>query len=287
VVETLQAALELEPDYAPALLQLGWAYFMQASLIERDVHEGMALARTAVERALDSDDGLAEAHIAVGWIHQYYDWDWQAADKDMQRALALAPGDVAVLNGAGVLAGNAGRLDEAITLGRRAVELDPLSFPAQFNLAGPLTAAGHLDEAEAALGYALELAPQATWVHFALGVNFLLRKQPERALTEMKLEGDPLVRDLGLILGLSDLGREAEAEQALESFTEKYKESAAFSIAQAHAWRGNADEAFAWLDAAYEQRNTELTTILWDPLITVLESDPRWPAFLDKMGLPH
>jgi TolB-like protein len=287
VVETLQAALELEPDYAPALLQLGWAYFMQASLIERDVHEGMALARTAVERALDSDDGLAEAHIAVGWIHQYYDWDWQAADKDMQRALALAPGDVAVLNGAGVLAGNAGRLDEAITLGRRAVELDPLSFPAQFNLAGPLTAAGHLDEAEAALGYALELVPQATWVHFALGVNFLLRKQPERALTEMKLEGDPLVRDLGLILGLSDLGREAEAEQALESFTEKYKESAAFSIAQAHAWRGNADEAFAWLDAAYEQRNTELTTILWDPLITVLESDPRWPAFLDKMGLPH
>ncbi|HUF66092.1 MAG TPA: hypothetical protein VMM17_08945, partial [Gemmatimonadaceae bacterium] len=124
-------------------------------------------------------------------------------------------------------------------------------------------------------------------VHFTLGVNFLLRQQPERALAEMKLEVDPLARDLGLILGLSDLGREAEAEQALEIFTEKYKESAAFSIAQAHAWRGNADEAFAWLDTAYEQRTSELTTILWDPLITVLKSDPRWPAFLDKMGLPH
>jgi TolB-like protein/Tfp pilus assembly protein PilF len=286
-VDTLQAALELEPDYAPALLQLGWAYFMQASMIQRDVNEGMALARTAVERALASDDGLAEAHIALGWIHQYYDWDWQAADEDVQRALALAPGDVAVLNGAGVLAGNAGRLDEAITLSRRAVELDPLSFPAQFNLAGPLMAAGRLDEADAALGYALELVPQAPWLHFSLGVNFLLRKQPERALEEMKLEVDPLVRDLGLILGLSDLGREAEAEQALEIFTEKYKESAAFSIAQAHAWRGNADEGFVWLDTAYEQRSSELTTILWDPLITVLKSDPRWLAFLDKMGLPH
>jgi TolB-like protein/Flp pilus assembly protein TadD len=285
-VDTLQAALELEPDYAPALLQLGWAYFMQASTIQRDVHEGMALARTAVERALASDDRLAEAHIALGWIHQYYDWDWQAAEQDMQRALALGPGDVAVLNGAGVLAGNAGRLDEAIKLNRRAVELDPLSFPAQYNLTGPLVAAGRLDEADTVLGYALELAPQAPWVHFSLGVNSLLRNQPERALTEMKLEVDPLARDLGLILGLSALGREAEAEQALEIFSEKYKDSAAFSIAQAHAWRGNADEAFLWLDTAFEQRTSELATILWDPVITVLKSDPRWPVFLARMGLP-
>jgi adenylate cyclase len=89
------------------------------------------------------------------------------------------------------------------------------------------------------------------------------------------------------VLALSALGRHSESEQALVLFIEEYKESAAFSIADAYAWRGDADQAFMWLDTAYEQRDRYLADILLDPLLAKLKSDPRWPAFLDKMRLPH
>jgi len=133
----------------------------------------------------------------------------------------------------------------------------------------------------------LELDPQAPGVHSLLGRIFLLQNQPQMALTEMKQEMDPFYRDWGTALALSSLGRKPEADQALAAFIQENGESAAYNVATIHAWRGDADEAFAWLDTAYEQRDSGLPELLSDPQLASLKSDPRWPAFLDKMGLPH
>jgi hypothetical protein len=73
----------------------------------------------------------------------------------------------------------------------------------------------------------------------------------------------------------------------LAAFVEEYDDSAAFTIAMICAWLGDNDQAFLWLDKAFEQRDSLLAEILLYTEMRTLISDPRWPAFLDKMGLPH
>jgi cell division inhibitor SulA len=103
----------------------------------------------------------------------------------------------------------------------------------------------------------------------------------------MERESDPVARELGIVLALSAFHRAADADHALLAFIEEHGESLAFYVAVTHAGRGDTDQAFLWLDRAYEQRDPFLAEILLAPLLASLKSDPRWPAFLDKMGLPH
>lgn len=114
----------------------------------------------------------------------------------------------------------------------------------------------------------------------------LLEGEPQLAIAEMELEVDPYLRDHGIVLALPALGRNSEADQRLAAFIDEYGEWAAMQIAEIYAWRGEADSAFTWLDTAYRQRDGGLAEILADPLLANLESDSRWPTFLDKMGLP-
>jgi len=286
-VEAYQGALKLEPKYALAWSALGQTYFDQATSAHVDTHEGMALARAAIERALELDDGLARPHTAMGWLLLYYDWDWVGADEAMQRALALEPGNTASIEGAAVFAAVLGRLDEAVTLQRRVVAGDPLNQAAHANLGFFLAAVGQLEEATAVFRHVLELDPQYPGAYSALGLIFLLQDRPEMALAEIEQEPDRTQRDLGTVLVLSALGQAAEADQALAIAIEEHKESATYLNVIAYAWVGNADKAFRWMDIAYEQRDSFLAEILSNPLLARLKSDPRWPAFLDKMGLPH
>jgi tetratricopeptide (TPR) repeat protein len=206
----------------------------------------------------------------------------------MQHALALEPGNADALAGAGHLAAMLGRPDEAIELSRRVVELDPLNRDAHIDLGGAFIAAGRLKEAAARFRYALDLDPQLPGVHALLGYTLLLQNEPQMALAEMQRETDPARREMGVLIALFSLGRKAEADQALAAFIEEHNKSRAFAIARAYAWRDDADRAFKWLDTAYEQRDAYLAQILWDPqLAKALRADPRWPRFLDKMGLPH
>jgi tetratricopeptide (TPR) repeat protein len=286
-VEAYQGALKLEPRYALAWSALGQTYFDQATNAHLDTHEGMALARAAIERALELDDGLARPHTAMGWLLLYYDWDWVGADEAMQRALALEPGNTASIEGAAVFAAVLGRLDEAVNVQRRVVAGDPLNQAAHANLGFFLTAVDQLEEAAVVFRHVLELDPQYPGAYFALGLIFLLQDQPEMALAEIEQETDRIQRDLGTVLVLSALGQAAEADQALAIAIEEHKESATYLNVMVYAWVDNSDKAFRWMDIAYEQRDSFLAEILSNPLLARLKSDPRWPAFLDKMGLPH
>ena len=89
------------------------------------VAEGMEQARAAARTALELEGDLPEAHIALGWVLADFDWDWRGARTELDRARALAPGDGDVHRASASLAMQTGRLEEAIALARRAVELDP------------------------------------------------------------------------------------------------------------------------------------------------------------------
>ena len=204
----------------------------------------------------------------------------------MQRALELEPGNAKVVRRAATLAGTLGRFDEAIRLDRRAVELDPLNVPAHNSLGLHALYAGRLDEAEAAFRKALELDPEFPGARMFVGQVHLLRSNPQAALLEMEKESEPFWRRFGLALAYHALGRRQEADEALRTLLEKDGEGAALQIAEVHAFRGEKDEAFAWLERAYAQRDPGLTEMKGDPLLRSLEDDPRYAAFMKKMRLP-
>ncbi len=276
-------ALALAPDYAPAWAGLASAHGWQANWGYVPVDEGYAAAKAAVKRALALDDSLAAAYVALGRIEWSFEWNWAAADAAFQRALELEPGSAAVVLGAAGLAAALGRLDEAIALDRRAVGLDPLNVSAHRVHGTHAMYAGRLDEATAALRRALELQPEAEVIHQLLGLVYLEKSRPEAALAEM--ERETRGRAFGLALAHHARKRPEESDESLAEFIQTFQDVAAYQIAGVYAFRGEVDKAFEWLDRAYAQRDTGMPLLKNDPIFRNLQGDPRWPAFLEKMGL--
>jgi tetratricopeptide (TPR) repeat protein len=247
--------------------------------------EGFRKAREAAERALQLEPNLAEGHAALGLIRMTNDWDWKGADASFRRALELAPGSAPILRLTAVLAGDLGRLDEAVELLRRAVALDPLSAQGYRSLAAWCIRADLLDEAQAAARMALELNPQGGLTRCWLGLIELAQGRLEEALLTMRSERHETFRLLGVALDQHARGRAAESEAALQELIEKNAAGGAYQIAEGYAFRGEANPAFEWLERAYAQRDPGLSTVKVSPLLKNLHSDPRWQPFLEKMGL--
>jgi TolB-like protein/Flp pilus assembly protein TadD len=285
-VSHFEQALTLDPGYARARAGLANAHYMQAAFGYIPVDEGRRKARLQVEKALELDPNLAEAHLTLGRIRRVYDWDWAGADAAYERALELEPGDATVVLGLAAQAATRGQLQEALRLDRRGVEIDPLNTWAHHNLGVHAWRAGRLDEAEAAFRKCLELDPEYPVAHAVLGRVYLARSTPAAALQEMEREKVPGWRRQGLALAYHALGRKQQADAALGELLEKDKESRAFQIAEVYSFRGEVDEAFAWLERAYTQRDGALSQMKGDPLLGNLEADSRYTAFLKKMRLP-
>ena len=130
----LEQATKLDPAYAPAWVELGESRSNQAGSAYVPVEEGYRKAQEDLEKALALDPDLGETYAVLAAIKMYHQWDWRGADEYCKQALARAPGDAGVIRLAGSLARLLGRLDEAIALYRRAIEIDPIHPNAYKNL---------------------------------------------------------------------------------------------------------------------------------------------------------
>jgi tetratricopeptide (TPR) repeat protein len=278
---------ERDPGYAPAWAGLSQAYSYQAGFGYAPAADGYRRAREAAEKALALDPQLADAHLAMGWIQQSYDWDWEAADSTFRKALDLEPGSALALRRASTQAMILGRRDEAIDLINKAIARDPLQPNSYHNL-GLLLLGAHRDtEAEAAFRKAAELDPDGELGHFGIGLALLLQDKTDAALREMQQEKDEYWRACGLPLVLYALGRRSESDAALAALKDKHAGDSAYQIAEVHAFRGEIDLAFEWLERAYAQRDGGLLVIQVDRLLRGLVADPRYKAFLRKLKLPE
>jgi len=279
-------AVSLDPSYAPAWAALSRAHSLQAAAYSpTQLPEAYKSAREAAERALALDPSLAEAHVAMGQIEQYFDWDWAGADASYQRALTLEPGNAEVVQGAANLAATLNHFEQALQLSRRAVGLDPLRASTHYVLAFNTWWAGQLDEAEAAVRKGLGVDPQFPWLHMVLSRVYLARSRPQEALAEAGRDPTPEFHLQELALAYHALGQKQKSDQALAELIAKYQKYSAFQIAEVYASRGEADAALTWLERAYVQRDGGLTFAKGDPLLASLRSDPRYSAFLRKMRL--
>ena len=286
-VEYFRRSLERDQGYAPAWAGLSRANARQADNGFAPAADGYRRAREAAEKALALDPQLVDAHLAMGWIHMNHDWDWAAADASSRKALDLEPGSVQALRYAAVQAMTLGRWSEAIDLANKAIERDPLRPAAYNNLGRALLAVNRDAEAEAAYRKALELDPDGAYRHLTLGLTLLLQGKTDAALQEMQQETEELWRLSGLPLALHALGRRRESDAALAALKGKYAGDAAYQIAEVHAFRGEADLAFEWLERAYDQRDGGVTEIKYDRLMRGIVGDPRYKAFLRKLKLPE
>jgi TolB-like protein/Tfp pilus assembly protein PilF len=280
-----QRALALDPDYALAWAGLSRVYCDQAGQDWIPRTEGYSKAREAAQKALELQPDSAEAHIAIGWVRRTADWDWKGAEAAFGRALELAPGNTLALNGAAILAGNLGRLDESIGMFRRAVELDPLNVAVNRNLGFYSLAGGALDEAETALNQALELKPQGGLTNTWLALVRLAQGRPDDALETAKREVNEVFRLLALSIVHHARGETAESDAALGVIVEKFHAVSSYQIAQAYAFRNDPGKAFEWLERTFADRDPGVVYVKMDPLMRGLQTDPRWPTFLEKIGL--
>ena len=281
----LRDAIALEPGFSDAwsLMAVINANRAMHGMLDRD--EGFALARQAAEQAIRVEPEFSGGHLALGQVRLVYDWDIDAASEAIQRAYALAPGNAAVMQTMAYLSSAQGRVGEAIELLESAKSRDPLNAVVNNNLAVDYFYAGRFDESEREFTRLLDASPNYGGARIGLGKVYLLRGQAERALQLMSEEPFEPWRLSGLPLVLYALERHEEADRVLDELVRKYRDEAPSQIAENYAWRGDVDRAFSWLQHAYEVRDSGVTSLKVNPFFDAVRSDPRYPGFLEALGL--
>jgi tetratricopeptide (TPR) repeat protein len=203
----------------------------------------------------------------------------------LRKALALAPADPELLIAAGNLELARGDMTRAIELYRQAVTLDPVSAQARSFLAFNLAVARKFAEARAEYPRVVELNPAAPWAHAGLGLSFLMEGKFEEAAVAAQGDAGEWARLLIVACARWGQKRIPEADAALAQLTENFADTAAYQIAEVHAYRADKDRAFEWLERARRQRDPGLVSMRKDPLLENLQGDPRWNPFLHTMGL--
>jgi TolB-like protein/Tfp pilus assembly protein PilF len=284
-IEALDAAVAIDPRFGPAWAMLGALYWGQANNSLIDYEEGARKARAASEKALGLDPDLAEPLSLLGMLDLIENRDAVGGMRRLDRALQLEPHNQRVLARAGSMAMQRGRIDEAIRYAEQALRWDPLSPNAHAALSLTYYYVGRLDEAEAMRRKVLALSPGWLSGCFYLGRILLARNDAQAALAVMQQEQSSFWRLTGLALAHHALGQRADSDAALAELMKLDPVGIAYQLAEVHAYRGEIDSAFEWLERSAETHDSGLTNARVDPLLRNLHADPRWGAFLSRNSL--
>jgi tetratricopeptide (TPR) repeat protein len=279
-------SLELDPTFLPAAVTLALTLRDIADWSLVPPAEGYEQARQATEAALKIDPNSALAHAILGDIYTEYDWNWAAAERESKAALALAPNEANVLIFAAIERLARGDWSAAGRLIDASIASDPLDSGDLLTRATLYLRTGRIAEAEESSRHAIQITPTYQGAHNYLGLCLLLEGKPDAALAEMQQETLSWARAQGLALAYSALHRSKEADAALADLQAEHANDQAMIIAEVYAYRGQANQAFEWLDRAYAQKDNNLAVMKGDPLLKTLETDPRYKGFLRKMNLP-
>ena len=288
--EYLRKALDLDSQYATAWARLARVYAYSGLAGELSSVDAEARARDAVQRALAIDPNCAEAYYASGNISRQVAGDWAAAKTAYEKAVVLDPHGEMGERARGIIlllkAIVSGNYNDYIDTVHRTLERSPLDTDRMFELALYQQFNGQLAESAATYRKLLELNPAYATGQAQYGIILLLMGKKPEALAVAQQESDEASKFIALASVYWAMGRQADSDSALASLERGYAHANAYGIAQVHAYRGEPDAAFAWLERADQHVRGSLEDVKFDPMFRNLHSDPRWTAFLRKMNLP-
>jgi len=290
-------ALDLDPNYAPAWVGLAFC-------LGRQVAQGVgadaagpnaewyaarhAEIAAAAQRAVALNPNLPEAYVSLATSHLQYEHDWAAAGDALAKARALDPNNADMLALYGHLSAATGQPSEAVEYFRRAVQIDPLNLLERKYLGRALHYARRAAESAEELRRAISLDAQFPGLHYELGRAMLV--SGDAAGANAAFQGEPgggasSWRMLGLPLGYHATGDTARAKAALDDLL-AHSQGAEFQVAEAVAFFGDREGAFNWLEKARVSHDPGVVWLRHDALLSSIAGDPRFAAFLKRLGLP-
>jgi len=294
-IEYFQQAIEKDPAYALAYSGLADCYSLLGSnggFVPPN--QSFPRAKIAALKALELDDTLAEAHTSLAYIDTFYEWNWEDAEKEYKRAIALNPSYAEAHYYYGLALRNMGRIPQSLAETKRAQELNPLSLMINRGLGLEFYTARRYDEAIEQSRKTLELDPNYVNAHRTLAMTYLQKSMYKEATAEFEKAlvispGNPYVlSELGYGFALS--GKRMEAQKMLDRLNDLAKQKYVPSSYRVmiYAGLGEKDKALEWLEKSYEERHIVgdgTGDIKVDPVFDPLRSDPRFQDILRRMNL--
>lgn len=284
-IQLYQQAIAISPGYALAWARLASAYLSEEILRGPPSASQNRDVLDALGRALQLDPNLAWAYYTRAGYEMSIGWNWAAAKANTQRVKEIDPRFDLLPSALADLALAFGDVDRALELDQEDLARNPLDPNALDSFASALCAANRLQECLQTRLRLLQLQPEFDAAHSAVGLAQLYLGNFAAALQAMLKEPNENYRLAGLSLVYSATGRREESDAALHSLSDRFALVDAYGIAAVHAYRGETDESFRWLEQAYKGHEYGMLGIKIDPLLRNLHSDPRFRALLGRMRL--
>jgi TolB-like protein/Tfp pilus assembly protein PilF len=284
-----EAAIGVDPGFPQAYASLSIANSWGAYEVGPP---GVTLerARLSAERALELDDGLAEAHVAMGGVLQR-EWEWEASESEFRRALELNPSSAEAHFHLSILLSHVGRPDEALGEAERAVVLDPRDPLKHIALGWVHWWAGRHEKALERFRAVLAVEPDHPMAQFNVGMVLNAQGRHDEALAAIRRARE-LAPGLAFIRGaeaqaLAGSGQIQQARAILAELEHEYEAGAQSptGVAEIHLALGDKEQALAWLEKAYRERDLLLANIAVEPWWDPLRDDPRFIDILRRMRL--
>ena len=285
-ISKLELAVHLDPTFAPAWIQLMHAYSTQTRSGQISTEQSIPKMREAIFKALEADPLSADAHSGLGDFELNFNFDWDASETAYLRALELVPEHPGALEGASTLAAAHGRHDEALAYIFRVQQINPLGLSGMHNEAFYRYLNHDYQGAETKFREALEFAGQSYVVgRTMLALSLIGQGNYEEAHNESLKESVEPFRLAVQSITYFKLHETQKAQQTLNMLVEKYGDRLAIPISGSFAQRGDLDEAFRWIERAYEQKDPQLLWLKVHPMMEPLHADLRFSELLERLHL--
>ena len=298
IIAAFEQAVVDDPNCPQPLAGLAHVYERGANLGFLEPRSTYAKARAAAERAIQLDPFLPESYVYLADAMLTIDYDWNGAQVQIQKALALNANDPMAHEWNGIFLSVQGKAEPALQEMLRAVELDPLNADRKIFLADLYRNTGRRAEAEQQLKAALQLDPGSLFAHSALECLYFSSGRQSDAISEWAsvffLQGQPEVANsIQAVYRKSgfDAANRFAFQQKLAYLTrlrnQRYVSS--FSLAELHARLGDKEQAVAFLQKSYDARDVELPCFpaLHDATLATLKDDPRVLEIVQKIRPPQ